>query len=1118
MLLFPSLCIISLFDVWSVLLRQLQLKCHDRLCQEFFSTHASMEDPYRGLEPRLFWIMARQVDRARFGKDKIAVYPKDVYTNFVRNSLVRAELVGHNLTMHSPATHWAAASRHLSGKVIGIVLCRPASLSSLLLYVGRQQRHVQDYWQLTCFHQCPILFLDVIACVSLERVETVYSGQAGFAPKGVFVQITSFSQQRCMAVPALGTRQALQDVILEWRNRYHHGQAFVNEFDANGNPSKDVAICMPIPHAMLCCAGAWRFWGAPVVPGRQGGALGLSLIKEWLPRDQCRHVQVDGDNDDEIPELSIDFLQGLSDVMRAQLLGTAPLEHVKFYVAWAQRLRDTMLRHRHGLSKRVYALAHMVHCMIMSGLLARRDSLFDAVVGGLKMVVKEKAVQQYYLDMLNSTRTVPSQSTLYRHRLTMHMAYCRLAQTTLAEMLASPHGVVRWGTMDASPQGGHDWMMIGFATMRVCDLADSLRLANRLYEVALRGGNDDEEAEAAEAIKVLASRLELVPGVPTTIGSGRASLAAKLHCLVHSCKLTSRTWRDCATLINSTCSWTGDLGTESGVVKATSSLPLLFGDWVLAEKGAGEVAGNDERADFAFQVEGAADVAAEAVRLPDCFLPDDPFALDWTPSIFVPGALHVLHNCTKDLKDSLVHWPNFIVSLRHLSKFLARPWSRARLVTTCFSSAPHHHFAHLYSSFGSVVYEGRWGEALKAAADVLPLQRSLRAAWSLARFNFNGHGQQRADDEESEEGVKITIVCEAIASDMFWAYLHMINIVGQAILECMHWCEGCCCHPPPQVLGSSRHQRGQAFRTRHGVDVSSCPMKTRRAPEMANNAMVKLLRQLFAQGSQMMLVVPSIAALTQEDRAMVLRDFARARQHLHLVFLVKFSHWRQLPWLLMGIAHPDHAVATACGARALSLYASSSQRVRRHPVVHLLCSPDSPSSAELVRFARHGADVGALPVLSRMCARFRFTPVAERWIESQHAAAKKQLQVAPHYSSVHLAWKGMQQWMHKSSILTNSVKLEEFADHCTLVRNAHRALIEMGFWQSPLVQDKLRSCLGSVRSFGRELRPWVVQLLYHTDADTLFQDSTMTGCTCISDTVHMYSTDIIHINRNIGYI
>ena len=85
--------------------------------------------------------------------------------------------------------------------------------------------------------------------------------------------------------------------------------------------------------------------------------------------------------------------------------------------------------------------------------------------------------------MMSSKHALPSPSTLYRHRLTLHMAFCRLAQEQMRSML-SDGLVVRWGTMDSSPQRAHNWLMVGFATMCVSDLGPSLQLAHRLYELA----------------------------------------------------------------------------------------------------------------------------------------------------------------------------------------------------------------------------------------------------------------------------------------------------------------------------------------------------------------------------------------------------------------------------------------------------------------------------------------------------------------------------------------------------------------------------------------------------------------------------------------------------------
>ena len=82
------------------------------------------------------------------------------------------------------------------------------------------------------------------------------------------------------------------------------------------------------------------------------------------------------------------------------------------------------------------------------------------------------------------------------------------------------------------------------------------------------------------------------------------------------------------------------------------------------------------------------------------------------------------------------------------------------------------------------------------------------------------------------------------------------------------------CHEAPEGL-HSRYQRIVAFKRRYKADVNLCPMRTRRAPEMANHAMLSLLRKLLHQGSQLLLLFPSVGALPEHDRGRVMRDFGR---------------------------------------------------------------------------------------------------------------------------------------------------------------------------------------------------------------------------------------------------
>jgi hypothetical protein len=415
--------------------------CPESVATEFrlrfcsFLNCCSMQQPAPDAEPLLLWVYARSVDRIRFGSNREEVASQDVYTRFVKGECLRGDLVpdGAGLDENSAAEAWSAPYRHLAGNILGLVLCKPASISSLMLYLGRQQRHLQDFWQATPFHKNPVMFIEILAGVSLQALQPAFSGNPGFAPRGIFFKLTRFTADRCAQTPLIagGT---LQQLLADWAVRFNHGQQFVNQ------ESMDLAISMPIPHAMLCNVGRWAWWCFPLAGGRQGGGLGLNQIHRWLAGINLNALVNNNGDDEPQTVLSSDFLQGLADIMRAQLAGVATPDEVLFYISWAQTLRSVMLRNQLGLSRRVYSFSHMVHCMIMSGLLAKRDSLRDAVAAGLRSIVQEKAIQDHYMAMLKQPATLPSQTTLYRHRLTIHMAYLKLAQQRMSVMLSSGGG------------------------------------------------------------------------------------------------------------------------------------------------------------------------------------------------------------------------------------------------------------------------------------------------------------------------------------------------------------------------------------------------------------------------------------------------------------------------------------------------------------------------------------------------------------------------------------------------------------------------------------------------------------------------------------------------------
>ena len=99
------------------------------------------------------------------------------------------------------------------------------------------------------------------------------------------------------------------------------------------------------------------------------------------------------------------------------------------------------------------------------------------------------------------------------------------------------------------------------------------------------------------------------------------------------------------------------MGTESRVTTFAADVGDYFGEWSLDDAGPQDNADED---DFQFLPQQAI-VQHNAV------------ALDLRDGIMIPGCLHICHNITEDFGVVLQHWWDFVQSLKHLSRFLARP-------------------------------------------------------------------------------------------------------------------------------------------------------------------------------------------------------------------------------------------------------------------------------------------------------------------------------------------------------------------------------------------------------------------------------------------------------------
>ena len=131
-----------------------------------------------------------------------------------------------------------------------------------------------------------------------------------------------------------------------------------------------------------------------------------------------------------------------------------------------------------------------------------------------------------------------------------------------------------------------------------------------------------------------------------------------------------------------------------------------------------------------------------------------------------------------------------------------------------------------------------------------------------------------------------------------------------------------------------------------------------------------------AQG--LLLADPTVSRLPPDSLQMLISDHFLGRQHIALFLNQKLAYWKQLPYCLAGLGHLNVAVARRSARRALVLFDLAPAGYLHHPLSVLMCSPVGQGRVEMLEFL-NGQARDTLPIVFGVGARWRFTPVTERW-------------------------------------------------------------------------------------------------------------------------------------------
>ena len=458
------------------------------------------------------------------------------------------------------------------------------------------------------------------------------------------------------------------------------------------------------------------------------------------------------------------------------------------------------------------------------------------------------------------------------------------------------------------------------------------------------------------------------------MGSGRTKLEDKVSCVLHALGLECESLEAMPKHLRSVVSWTSDMGTEVQLPQFQAlDLHSLLPTWLHAKL-------DSDVADFDAEVQPVAPpVPLEAEHLmPACLI--------------IPGCLHVVHNLSSDLHDKMEWWNAFWEHLQAIANLMADRHHRERFIMTCVRGTPAGVHEQAFQNAGVMrLYEKRWQVVIAVLTHVLPVFDNLRQAWDGDKFSHDLPTSKSLADS----------VTSALSSSLFCRYIWMIHSVHKLLSNFESWLESCACHEHLLDGVPRKHKRSAQAKFFAKLPSSNCPMRGKRAAELAAGVLEKTLRNMEQLAFQSFLESDAEdAALSPADRAIMLKDLEYAKAYLHFGLTTKLSFWRKLPWRLCALAHHWQTESRAAARACMQEFGESLQQQgltlrHHHPVSVQFLAADSSLRAALQVHA-DGGDMS--PDLLVAVAQLKFIPCVERVVEGLHRDVKiaaKHVQLGP---------------------------------------------------------------------------------------------------------------------------
>lgn len=694
----------------------------------------------------------------------------------------------------------------------------------------------------------------------------------------------------------------------------------------------------------------------------------------------------------------------------------------------------------------------LIHAVCLGSVLGSNKYVANAVPLALKV-----SLPQLHMPNLLDCVKFPKATTIGRAGSAMDFAFLLLCRDMWQHRKRFHYA---WA--DSSPQSGKEWFMMMHASVFQDSVLSACRAANRLTRSRsdLTDHFEAEDLELGESPRLHEDLLECVVHhrcIPVALGSGKGAVEDKVSCMLHALGLECPTLQFLQEHLNDFVSWTTDLGLEAmlpqfNATSLSAVLPPYFQprlDSDIADDGEDGVPRSE------FESIGAGPI------MPGTLL--------------TAGGLHISHNASQDLHQKMEWWGPFWSHLKAVADLLVPTHLRDRLVAQCVRGTPAASMEHVFASISlPPLYEKRWQVVVKFLNNLLAHFKLVKQVWNFQRFLIDGK------DADGDLGSAFD---QALSSPMFCSYLFMVHGLHKILSNLENWLESCACHEHLFQNMSSNRQRKKRRKLFGGGTFADCPMRGKRASELAAGKIEETLAELsstalnFFSGE----VDPGIS---EADRALLSQDFQYAKAHLHFVLLSKLDFWQKIPWRLCGLSHhwPSIArkVASECVKEFEESMAKPGMRLEHHhPVSVRFLARDGPLRSDLEAFI--GGSSMSVP-LELAASSLKFVPVVERVVEGLHRNVKiasKHVRIGP--TKVSLAVR-LQEVME--GLETRPAFLRDLEAKFDVTRQPKQAAAALGILSHPIFAPLLQNGCTDPSVWLSAL----VKVVHRCDLETQFGD------------------------------